>query len=1141
MCSLLLVFQVGAVQLSNAQKRVSLDLQNVTLEDFFTELRRQTGNVYVFNMDDIRSFQDISVKSDNELETDVLDRVLGGLNLGYKIVEDYIVVFKKQAPDEEEKKSVTVRGYVYDEKKQPMPGVTIQVVGTSVGTATTSKGWFSIDLPLLKGKLRFSFVGYESQEVEFTERTDTLKVYMKEEVSDLDEVVVRAYGSQKKRETISAISSVTADEIKEVPAASIATLLQGRLAGVNVIQQSGAPGSASVIAVRGFNSLLVDGASDGQPLWVIDGVPMHSFVSPVTGTNTLADIDPSMIESVTVLKDAAAASIYGSRAGNGVILITTKKGKAGEAKFSANVSYTFSQLMEYPTQTGGRMERWLDILAYRNQVNPSYVYSENIVRRVYASSYEEVYGTNGTYDFFWGNGVNEVETKYNLQDSLDPYYNNSQNWWKYAFRMGKILNANVQASGGSDRFQYMVGLGYYDEKGIMINSGYRRVGLRSNMQAQLTKNLRMDTRIYLSYMDRTMNKGGTTNGRYEGMSVKPDEQYTYVGANDELIDEYLKNIREVKDRTDDYRAMASMFFEYDICKGLTFSLSGNVDYSQGNMNKFTPSSLDYFYHENNSNGAVNRAVTLFSEGLLHYSTSIDEKHNFDVLLGVNVNKEQNFLIEGYGKGSASDKIYYYDYAQNVMVVDRGYGRWESLNGYHSDFSEKVMLSYFARLGYNYKQRYLLEFTLRRDGSSTFGENHRWANFPSVAFGWTFSEEPFIKRWTGSWLNWGKIRGSYGTSGQVFTKAYLAYGLFSTPSYSDQYGTQQFMGHVGVELSQPVAPDLTWEKTEQYDIGLDMDMFNYRLNLKLDYYYKYTSSLISEVGLPGGIYNSSTQYQNAMAVSNEGLELELLADIFREGDFSWRMKLNVARNWNRFEKSNTGKDLATYVIGRPLYGLYVYAYEGFYETEDDVPRYYDVDGDEIFFGGASTNVNGVSGKVGTYKLKDMDGDGYYADQYYAGSPLPLAHGGWINELHWRNFDVNLLFNYSLGRKIINARNIITEGLKFFDYKDMHFWTEPGCVANAPQIGKSMSADVDKNIEKVNNVSLKQLTIGYNLPEKIARKAGFAGVRFFTTCENLFYLSNYSGENPEVIDIYTGVDQLTAYPLPRKWTLGLTLNF
>lgn len=769
--SFLVIFQVGAVQYSNAQKRVSLDLQDVSLEEFFSELRRQTGNVYVFNVNEIQALQSVSVKSNNELETDVLDRVLRGLNLGYKVVEDYVVIFKLQGQDEK-KKSLTVKGFVYDEKKHPMPGVTVQVVGTSVGTATTEKGWFSIALPLLKGKLKFSFVGYKPQEVEFTEKTDTLRVYMKEDVSNLDEVQVRAYGAQKKREVISAISTVTADEMKELPSASITSMLQGRLAGVNIIQQSGAPGSAAVVAVRGFNSLLVSGASDGQPLWVVDGVPMHSFVSPVTGTNTLADLDPSMIESVQVLKDAAAASIYGSRAGNGVILITTKKGKVGKAQFSVNVSYTASQLMEYPLQTGGNMERKLDLLYRKNY--KSYYMDDDFNNRI-PTSYEEAYrgsrwDKNGVFDLFWGNGTKEkAYTDMMLQDSLDPYYNNSTNWWKYVFKTGRVLNANIQASGGTEKLRYIIGLGYYDEEGIMINSGYSRANFIANLSASFAKNLRMDVRAYASYVDRTMNKAGLAKSRYEGISANPSIQSTLLPATKELQDEWLKRIQGQKDRTDDIRGMLSAFLEYEFIKGLTFSASANVDYSQGNMNLFKPSTLDVSYHENNSSGAIQRNIMLSTEELLHYNKSFNEIHNVDVLLGFNANKEQTFYIGGWGSNGASDNVYYYD-PRKVPDITYHSNKPVATRYYESDFEEKTMMSYFGRIGYNFKQRYLVEFTFRRDGSSTFGENNRWANFPSVALGWTFSEEPFVKSWAGKWLNWAKIRGSYGTSGQVFDDA-----------------------------------------------------------------------------------------------------------------------------------------------------------------------------------------------------------------------------------------------------------------------------------------------------------------------------------------------------------------------------------
>lgn len=1133
LCLLYFLLLTGPVVFGQ-QKKLSFKWVDKPLSEVLNTLQKSDVYKFMFSYEELKAYK-VTAEVKEKTVLQVLDVVLEKLPVTYRVEGDLVMIVLKKKSDHG-MSNFTISGKVLDVNKQPLPGVTIRLDSTIVGTVTSVDGDFRLPVSKKTGKIVVSFVGFATQKVAF-EAGKEITVILKEEVSELDEVVVRAYGSQKKREVVSAISTVSADEMKELPSASITSMLQGRLAGLNVIQQSGAPGSAAVVSVRGFNSLLVDGASDGQPLWVVDGVPMHSFVSPVTGTNTLADLDPSMIESVQVLKDAAAASIYGSRAGNGVILITTKKGKEGKTKFSANVSYTISQLMEWPTQTGGRMERWLDVNGRRHKKSGYYDGATKSYQ--YPISYEDVWGRYfAEYDAFWKNGTDKVGINYALQDSLDPYYNNEQNWWKYVFHTGKVVNGNIQASGGSEKFQYMVGLGYYDEKGIMINSAYSRLNLRSNLSAKLTNKLQMDTRIYLSYVDRTMNKSGGGGTRYEGMEVTPEKQPTYVAGSEALESEWLKNIKEKKDRTDDYRAMASVYLEYEPLDGLSLSASGNVDYSQGNMNFFVPSSFDETYHRNTSTGSVNRVISISTEELLHYQKSIKEQHNFDLLLGVNANKEQNFYVGGTGMGGASDYVYYYDPAKNTSITNvgkNGYDNWISNTSYKSNFTEKIMVSYFGRFGYNYKQRYLMEVTLRRDGSSTFGENNRWATFPSYALGWTFSEEPFIKRFTGKWLNWGKIRGSYGTSGQTFTSAYLAYGLMSIKSFNS------FMGNTGMEAAEPISRDLTWEKTEQYDLGLDMDMFDYRINLKLDYYYKYTSSLIFDVNLPAAIYHFSSRKENAMEVSNEGIELELQADIFRESAVSWRSKLNLSRNWNKFEKSYSGKDLYGLIIGRPLSMMMVSAGDGFYESEDEVPRYYKFNGQETFLGDVSTE-RGVSGLVGFHKLKDFNGDGR-VDQYFAGSPLPVAYGGWVNEIQWKNFDLNILLNFSFGRKMINGRasSMNKTGPKFVDYRDLHFWTEPGCKANLPRVGTTVNTSIDTNIETVHSMSLKQITLGYNLPDAITKKIGFVGARFFFTGENLFYLSNYSGENPEVVDVYSGSDFGTGYPLPRKWTFGLTLNF
>ena len=1129
---LLTTFTVNASVFSQKTK-VTLNMEQCTMLHIITELRKSFEYQFLYRVDELEKYgkRDLVVRDAGVKE--VMDKLLAGTNLTWRLEEDVILI--KVAADTVKKKMYDISGQVFDDKKNPLPGVTIRLDGTMTGTASNSKGEFVLRVPQDTGHLIFTFIGFKQKKVPF-KAEKPLVVTLEEDVTGIDEVVVRAYGTQNRREVVSAISSVKAEDMKELPTAGIVNMLQGRVAGLNIIHQSGAPGSASVVAIRGFNSLLTAGASDGSPLYVIDGVPMHSFVSPVTGTNTMADIDPAMIESVEVLKDAAAASIYGSRAGNGVILITTKKGRVGEAKFSANVSYSASRLMAWPLQTGGRLERWLDIQRGRNTSTPGYDW--RLPGNVYPISHSEVYKTRiGTYDSFWGNGRQGAGVNDYLQDSLNPFFNNQTNWWKYAFRSGEIINANIQASGGSQRFTYMMGAGFYTETGIMNRSTYQRINVMSNLSATPSERLRMDMQVYGAYVDRSRNtKHALAHNRFERMTVQPSKQSTLYPASKEGVEEWLDDMNKTVDKSDDIRAMGSLYLEYKLIKGLIFSAKGSVDYSQGNKNVFTPSSLDKNFSENKSEGNIIRSIAMSNEELLRYNLSLKDQHNFEVLLGFTVERNQTYMLGGWGKGGASDYVYYYDPALSVDVRDYGimYEDWKATRSYSSSFTEKAMVSYFGRFSYNWKQRYLMEFTFRRDGSSTFGEDNKWANFPSFGVGWAFSQEKFM-RWA-HFLDWGKLRASYGTSGQVFNDPYMAHGLMRVIK-------GPFQGASGVSAGSAISPDLTWEKSEQYNIGLDLDMFNYRFKMKFDYYYKLTSSLIYSVPLPQTILLVGSRTENAMELSNEGIEFEFEGDLLRERAISWRMRFNISRNWNRFEKSYNKKDPSGLVIGRPIYGIYAYATEGFYHSEDEVPVFYDLRGNENYFGNISTS-SPISGLVGTYRIKDLNGDNYINDKdlYYVGTPQPVAHGGWANEIRWKCLDLSLLFNYELGRKMINAREYsISVGPKFVDISKLSYWEKPGDQATLSRIGTSTPILLDRNLEKVSAISLKQITLGCDLPRNWMKKVSLSGARVFLTAENLFYLSNYSGDNPEVIDVYKGIDYGAEYPLPRKLTIGLTLNF
>lgn len=1141
-----------SASLYSQSKTVSLKLSDATLEEVIQSLKLQTDYGFFYNIDnkDIKSVKNISIDVKDMSLEDVLLQVLKGTNLTYSIVNNVVILNTKNpvvTRDSVQKEHVLV-GKVVDQKKEPIPGVTVRLKNTNIGTATNNKGTFVFRLPITKGALVFSFVGFKTKETEFKLPSDTLHITLEEDLASIDEVTVVAYGERKKREVVGAISSVKADDIKEVPTASIENLLQGRMAGVEINTQSGAPGGGgSVVAIRGYNSLFVgDGRDYGEPLYVIDGVPVHSFTSPITGTNALAEIDPSTIESVEVLKDAASAAIYGSRAGNGVILITTKKGKAGRASFSANVSYSYSILPETPVQTGGRAERVYKFDLSKNEHMAGY----NNGGYVFPGGYEDAKGgVGGVYDRWWLNAMSNISGQRQLQDSLNPYYNNSTDWFRYAFRAGKIVNANIQASGGSEKMNYLVGAGYYTEEGIMYGSDFSRVNLIANLGVQPAPNLTLDTRLYLAYTDRSRGAGasGTMSGsKIERLTVDPKETSSLLAAGGINEEKLLEELNSSIEKNESYRLRANMNLKYQLYKGLNLSVLGSLDYNQGMRNNFRPSTLDPENNLSSSIGEVDRNMLLLNENMLTYRASFNEKHNIDALFGISYQSDQNDYISAKGLGGASDKIHY--------IVDEGTsveinGQTVYLKEAKTNRTEKVLVSYYARLAYNYMQRYLFEATWRKDGSSVFGSDVRWATFPSAAIGWAFSEESFLENL--SWLNFGKIRVSWGRSGQQFGQPYLAHGVMSPAS--------TFLGQTTISpapMGGMINRRLTWEESDQYDFGLDMDMFDYRVKFKLDYYYKLTKGLLYAVPLGGNWNFMVHQWQNAMRVSNEGLELELEADIFRETAVSWRMKFNISRNWNLLKKSYTGRDVEQYIIGRPLYSIFLYEDDGYYQTDDDIPYVYDQRGykHKMYVGANGSGNAATRYEAGTRKILDIDGDGMIGtgDAVYQGSALPLAYGGWVNEIKWKGFEVNILFTYSLGRKMYRTYNVksLQAGVSYPVLENVNkvsFWEKEGDITDYPRKAayqgslQQYSGLLASNLEKVNYIKLKQFTIGYDVPKPIVKKLKLSGIRLFFTGENLFTLTNYSGLDPEVVDMYSGMDDFNYYPLARKMSLGLTVNF
>lgn len=1126
---------------------VSLKMKDVSLVNVFDQLEKMTGMKFLYNAELVKEKGKVDVEAENKPVKELLNDMLTPCGLAFAFNGNQVII-RKARQDMPQPQAYTIKGKVTDKKGEPLPGTTIRIDGTTIGTSTDAQGMFSLTLPEEKGTLVFSFVGCKICKLPYT-AGKFMEVKLEDETSKLDEVTVIAYGQRKKREVISSISSVKADDIKEMPVPSLETLLQGRMAGLGVNLQSGAPGSGgSNVAIRGYNSLLDDESgfkSAGAPLYVIDGVPVHSFTSPITGTNTMAEIDPSTIESVEVLKDAASAAIYGSRAANGVILITTKKGKAGRGKFSANFSYTGAILPEAPAQMGGRGERLYTLGMMKAAKTAYYDKVEGVWK--YPSSLEEAVANGADFNLLFGKGQGYFEGFMKmLQDSLNPFFNNSTNWYKYVFRPGKILNANLQTSGGSENMNYLIGAGLYRETGIMPGSDFTRANFITNVSVKPVKNLNVDSRIYVAYTDRSRGAGGGAGGMYESLTVDPAYTSTLLTTGGPAEQKILQLMNGQVESNTSYRFRGNLQLDYEIIKGLNISTSLAMDFNQVNYNFFRPSYLNSPYYESLSKGTIERDLLVSNENLANYNFSIRDVHNFDLLVGVSYEASKTWNIGGEGQKGPSDDIEYVGGGFPDLDYSILSGEYRALQKYYSDFTETAMVSYFGRLAYNYDKKYLLEATFRRDGSSVFGAEERWATFPSVAIGWAFSEEHFM-RWAW-WLNFGKFRASWGRAGSQFGIPYLAQGLMTPGSIFD--------GIQGMAPSGVVNRKLKWEESDQYDFGLDMDMFDYRVNLTLDYYYKYTRSLIYNVPLPGDVYGmESWQWRNAMAVSNEGLELEAKIDVFRNTPVTWRTRFNISKNWNRFEKSFSGTDIAYgLVIGKSMSGIYLYKDGGIIQSEADIPKVYDEEGRMHYLAPDGEEESFFT--VGMHKIEDLNGDGVINedDMYYAGSSLPKAYGGWANEIKWKDFDLNILLTFTLGRNMVNmfaqnTRWVGGDGVNpvFAHPSSSDYWQKPGEETPFPAPGVYQNYTyqyaglLSSNLEKVHYCKLKQLTLGYNVPKKIMKKIHLDGIRLFVTGENLLTLTNYSGIDPEVVDIFSGMDKGTIYPLSRKWTIGVTVNF
>jgi TonB-linked SusC/RagA family outer membrane protein len=994
---------------------------------------------------------------------------------------------------------------------EPVPGVNVVIKGTATGTSTDVNGRYVLNLTPGDYTLIFSFIGYETQEIKVGNKT-TIDVKLSESFQKLDEVVAIGYGVQKKRDITGSITSVNSATIENTPLKDIMSVLQGRASGVQVVSNSGAPGDGITVTVRGYSSL----NSGNSPLYVIDGVPVESSsLSQLNGweghgLNALADINPQDIESIEVLKDGASTSIYGSRAANGVILITTKRGKSGQGKVSINLQAGVSTITRFLSVLNAQQYRDIVIDAYEN--------------------YNDYVGSEYYKNYSWN---------YNLLDSLNPLNTGDVDWQDVMYRTAWQKELNVSFSGGSDNAKYAISSSFLDQDGIFIASNYQRFTSRVN--ADFKVNPKVDVGYSVSFAhsknDR-INAGGTgNNSLVQSILVRPPT-YSLTYPDGSPVN-YLNGKRnpvalaeECTHLNTTNRIIGNQYMDYEILKGLKFRVNFNVDFISMREDEFYPTTVDYRDGYNSGSVRAINNLTWANEDYFSYEKTFNEAHNFSALAGFSMQEWKKEITGLDGMYFVSDNITTLNSAGTISQDD----------SYVNTTAEHSMVSFFGRLGYNYNGKYMFVANMRADGSSRFGKDKRFGYFPSASAAWRFSDESFFSNLQ-SILNDGKIRASWGQTGNEAIGDYTSQGEFSVGSNYLSYSA----------ASPTVMPNnaLTWETTTQYDVGLDLSFLKDRFVFVTDFYLKKTTDLLFAVPIPETT-GFSYITQNIGDIQNKGCEFALTSHILNK-KFKWTTSFNIAFNRNKVVSlpddllTNGYMTNGSYHIlqeGEPIGVFYGYKFLGVYSRDED-------NLDNVRYGSSS----GAVFKGGDPIWDDLNGDNVIDDndRQIIGNAQPKFTGGFNNDFSYKNFTLNAFFQFVSGNDIYSVLNGQRNWV--FAYNNtstdaLNRWREQGDVTNYPRPIRNDPLHSgyyyrvsDRWIEDGSYLRLKNVSLAYNVPKKITDKLNIGNLRAYVTGQNLVTWTHYTAYDPEVSSysgLKIGVDE-GSYPQSRTIIFGVNVDF
>jgi len=966
--------------------------------------------------------------------------------------------------------------------KETLPGATVQIKGTTTGTVTDINGKYTLKVPEGKIVLVYSFIGYATQEIELGVQ-NIVDVTLVPAKTTLPEVVVVGYGTLRKNDLTGSVSTVKSDDLTKITALNPMESLEGKVAGVQIMQSDGTPGEAPIVLIRGIGTL-----NDASPIYVVDGVI----------TNDISYLNSADIESITVLKDASATAIYGNRGANGVIMITTKTGKVGEGKttFNLNGETGIQEVSHMIPLLNGK-----DFAIIMNEISP------------------------GTY-----NNVDAVP---------------NTNWQKEIFHLAPIYNFQGSASGSSKTVQYYIGVGYFDQEGIIDKSYYRRLTLKLDNTYDLTKDIKIGNNFTITPFSQQI----APNVTYEAYRALPTiEPYNSVGyfnpvpgVGNPLADLYYSN-----NTNKGIRATGNMFGEVTFLKNFVIKSSYGIDASYTKGVNFTPA-FSVSPTQYNLFSSLGKAYTDYLTWLWESTISYKKdfgRHYLDIVAGYTMQNATNEIVSLTGQNLIRDNSNFW-YIQPNYIVDPS-NNINNLAAISNTVDPNMyfsMISYLIRVNYTLFKKYVLTLTYRRDGSSKFSTANRWGDFPSAAVAWNMSEEKFMSKI--KWLSKLKLRGSWGILGNDKIPYTSRYSLVDN-SIVSVFGLNP-SGIPGASYGAIGNNNLKWETTSQVDGGLEAGFFNDRLTAEFDYYDKETYGILVPLTIPAYFGNGlgTTEIFNAAKVQNRGFEFNLnWRDQVGKLKYSFGINGTTIANKVLSIGGVSGSDTILYGgylsngipvtasrVGLPIGAFYGYKTDGIFQTQAELNAYPHLAG----------------AQVGDLRFVDVNGDGKIdnRDRTYIGSPIPKFIFGCSINFAYEGVDLSIDIQGQTGNKIFNAKAIVRPDQYNYESNVLGAWTGPGTSNTEPiaSSGGNNYLPSDHFVQDGSFLRIRDLVLGYTLPQKITQKAYIQKLRIYLKADNILTWTKYTGYTPEIGStnvLNNGVDY-GAYPTTSVYSLGLNLNF